>query len=275
MALSGSVSSSTYDSVGIKLTWSATQNVGKNQSTIKWTLKSYGRKSNEWWMSGNFKVVIDGSTVYSSSTRIKMYGNGATTIASGSKTLTHNNDGSKSFKVSIEAGIYTVAVNCSGSKTFTLDKIARNPNAPTAVSITAGHGNYVGLGDTVTIKWSGASGVITGYQIQYSRGNSGWKEWSAGNVTSTATSGSKTDSFTATDININGAGNAVKYRVRAMNGTLASAWKESNTLYISGVMKAKVSGAWKKGSTWVKVSGSWKRAKRVWVKVSGTWKESV
>lgn len=270
MALSGSVSSSTYDSVGIKLSWSATQDVAKNQSKISWTLKSYGRKSNEWWMAGNFKVVIDGSTVYSSSTRIKMYGNGATTIASGSKTLTHSADGTKSFKVSIEAGIYYTAVNCTGSKTFTLDKIARNPNAPTAVSITAGHGNYVGLGDTVTIKWSGASGVITGYKIQYSRGGSAWADYKT--VSTTATSGSTTDAFTGTG---NMAGYAVKYRVCALNGSLASAYKESNTLYISGVMKVKVSGAWKTGSTWVKVSGSWKRAKRVWVKVNGAWKESM
>ena len=273
MALSGSVSSSTYDSVGIKLTWSATQDVAKNQSKISWTLKSYGRKSTEWWMAGNFKVVIDGSTVYSSSTRIKMYGNGATTIASGSKTLTHSADGTKSFKVSIEAGIYYTAVNCTGSKTFTLDQIARNPNAPTAVSITAGHGNYVGLGDTVTIKWSGASGVITGYKIQYSRGGSAWSDYKT--VSTTATSGQTTDAFTSTDFNTNAAGNAVKYRVCALNGSLASAYKESNTLYISGVMKAKVSGSWKKGTTWVKVSGSWKRAKRVWVKVNGAWKESM
>lgn len=273
MALSGSVSSSTYDSVGIKLTWSATQNVGKNQSTIKWTLKSYGRKSNEWWMAGNFKVVIDGSTVYSSSTRIKMYGNGATTIASGSKTLTHSADGSKSFNVSIQAGIYYNAVNCTGSGSFTLDKIARNPNAPTSVSISAGHGNYVGIGDTVTIKWSGASGVITGYKIQYKWGNNDWTDYKS--VSSTATSGNTTDTISNSNLNIKMSGTALKYRVCALNGSLASAYKESNTLTVSGVMKVKVSGSWKKGTTWVKVSGSWKRAKRVWVKVSGTWKESV
>lgn len=272
MALSGSVKTSTYGSMGLILSWTATQNVSANTSTIKWTLKSFGRESNFWYMAGNFKVVIDGSTAYSSADRIKLYGNGATTVATGSKTITHNNDGSRSFSVSVEAGIYYVAVNCEGSATFTLDKIARTPSAPTSVSITANNGSYVGLGETVTIKWSGASGVITGYDIQYSRGNSGWKDYKS--VSSSATSGSTTDSFTSTDINVNGAGKSVQYRVRAKNGSLASGWKTSNTLTISGAMDLKVSGAWKTGSVWIKVNGSWKRAKRVWINVNGSWKQS-
>jgi hypothetical protein len=223
-------------------------------------------------MAGNFKIVIDGATAYSSSDRIKLYGNGATQVASGTKTITHNNDGSRTFKVSLEAGIYAVAVNCTGSATFTLDKIARNPNAPTSFTITAGQGDYVGLGDTLTLKWSGASGVITGYQIRYNRGNSGWKDFKT--MTTSATSGSTTDSFTSTDINVNGAGKIVQYAVRAMNGSLASAWCYSNKLTISGAMDIKVSNAWKTGSVWIKVNGTWKRAKRVWIKVNGTWKQT-
>ena len=272
MALSGSVKTSTYGSMGLIFSWTATQDVAKNQSTIKWTVKSFGNASNFYYMAGAFKVVIDGATAYSSSDRIQLFGNGATTVASGSKTLTHNSDGSKSFTVSLEAGIYTYAVNCTGSATFTLDKIARTPSAPTACTITADNGDYVGLGDTVTIKWSGASGVITGYDIQYSRGNSGWKDYKS--VSSSATSGSATDSFTSTDINVNGAGKAVQYRVRAKNGSLTSGWKASNILYVSGAMDIKVSGAWKTGSVWIKVNGTWKRAKRVWIKVNGAWKQS-
>ena len=135
MALSGSVKTSTYGSMGLIFSWSATQNVSKNQSTISWNVKSFGQASNFWYMAGNFKVVIDGSTVYSSSDRIKLYGNGATTVATGSKTLTHNNDGTRSFSVSLQAGIYYVAVNVSGSGSFTLDKIARTPSAPTSTPL--------------------------------------------------------------------------------------------------------------------------------------------
>lgn len=272
MALSGSVKTSTYGSMGLIFSWTATQSVANNTSTIKWNVKSFGKESNYYYMAGNFNVVIDGATVYSSGDRIKLYGNGATTVASGTKTITHNNDGSRSFAVSLQAGIYYVAVNCTGSATFTLDKIARNPNAPTSFSITAGQGSMVGLGDTVTLKWSGASGVITGYEIQFSRGNSGWKAYKT--VASSATSGSTTDSFTSTDINVNGAGKAVQYRIRALNGSLASAWVTSNTLTVSGAMDLKVSGAWKTGSVWVNANGTWKRAKRVWINVNGTWKQS-
>lgn len=270
--LSGSLKTSTYGSMGLVLLWTATQDIAKNQSTVKWTLKSYGKESSFYYMAGNFNVVLNGKAAYSNSDRIKLYGNGATTVATGSTVIAHNNDGTNSFTASVSAGIYTVAPNVSGSATFTLQKIPRTPSAPTSVSITANQGSYVGLGDTVTIKWSGSSGVITGYDIQYSRGNSGWKDYKS--VSTSATSGSTTDSFTSTDINVNGAGKAVKYRVRAKNGTLTSAWKESNTLTISGAMDLKVSGAWKTGSVWIKVNGTWKRAKRVWIKVNGTWKQT-
>ena len=269
--LSGSVKTSTYGSMGLVLLWTATQNVANNQSTISWTVKSFGKESNFYYMAGPVTVVINGSTVLNITDRFQMWGNGAWS-KSGTLTISHNSDGSKSFSASISAAIYTYAVNCTGSGTFTLKKIARTPSAPTACSITAGHGDYVGLGDTVTIKWSGASGVITGYDIQYSRGNSGWKDYKS--VSTSATSGSTTDSFTSTDINVNGAGKAVQYRVRAKNGSLASGWKASNKLYVSGAMHLKVSGAWKTGSTWIKVNGSWKRAKRVWIKVNGAWKQT-
>lgn len=268
MALSGSVKTSTYSGCGLQLSWSATQSVANNQSTLSWTLACFGQASNHYYKAGPITVKINGTTVLNVTDRFEMYGSYS---KSGSLKINHNDDGSKSFKVEIDAAIYTFAVNCTADATFTLDKIARTPSAPTSCSISAGYGNFVGLGDTVTIKWSGASGVITGYQIRYKRGNSGWKDWSQGNISSTATSGSKTDSFTATDIDVNGSGNAVQYAVRAMNGSLASAWCYSNTLYIQGGMKIKQSGKWQNGSVWIKVNGTWKRAKRVWIKVNGTW----
>lgn len=267
--LSGSFQTNKYDSkIGLKLSWSATQSVANNNSKLSWTLESTGGSTTAWWNAAPITVKINGTTVLSITDRFKLYGGGAWS-KTGTITIAHNDDGSKSFSASISAAIYTNAVNCTGSATFTLKKIARTPSAPTACSITAGYENFVGLGDTVTIKWSGASGVITGYDLQYSRGNSGWKDYKS--VTSSATSGSTTDSFTATNIDTNGAGQAVKYRVRAKNGSLTSAWKESNTLYISGGMDIKVSNAWKNGSVWIKVNGEWKRAKRVWIKVNGTW----
>ena len=264
MALSGSVSTSKYEGRYMQFSWTATQNTTKNTSTIKWTLKPVGGSSG-WYSTGPIKITVDSEVIYNYTGRTDMYTSWST---SGSFTLTHANDGTKSFTVKVEAAIYTYAVNCTGTKTFTLDKIARNPTAPTSFTITAGYGNYVGLGDTITLKWSGATGVITGYELQYSYGSTGWTAWKT--VTGTST----TVSFTSTDINKTGAGKAIKYRVRALNGSLTSDWKASNTLTMLGGMDLKVSNAWKTGTVWIKVNGTWKRAKRVYIKVSGSWKYS-
>lgn len=125
MALSGSVSTGDYQGRYLKLSWTATQDVSTNKSTISWTLKGAGTASSSWYMAGNFTVVIGGTTVYDkdSDYRIKLY-NG-TKVASGTTTISHGTDGKKSFSVSVKAGIYTYAKNVSGSKTFTLDTIPR------------------------------------------------------------------------------------------------------------------------------------------------------
>ena len=111
MASSGSFNTSGYSSRYLNFSWSvASQNIANNQTTINWTLKGAGGPTNNYFKAGNFAVVIDGATVYSSATRINLY-NG-TVVASGSYTLTHNADGNRSFSASAQAGIYTVAVNC-------------------------------------------------------------------------------------------------------------------------------------------------------------------
>lgn len=124
MASSGSFNTSAYDGRYLTFAWEvSSQSVANNTSTISWTLKGAGTGGSSWYNAGNFKVVINGSTVYSSSTRIKLY-NG-TLVASGNYTITHTSDGSKSFSASAQAGIYYVAVNCTGSGTFTLPQIPR------------------------------------------------------------------------------------------------------------------------------------------------------
>jgi hypothetical protein len=185
--------------------------------------------------------------------------------------VAHNSDGTKSVKITAEVGGNVMYGN--GSATVTLDKINVTPSAIGTFKISAGFGNYVGLGDIITLKWSGASGTITGYEIQYKRGNAGWETYKK--ITSTSTSGSTTDQITVQDINYNGAGKIRQYRIRSLNGSNASAWKESNALTMLGGMDLKVSNAWKMGSVWINVNGVWKRAKRIWINVNGTWKYSI
>lgn len=131
MASSGSFNTSGYSSRYLNFSWSvASQNIANNQTTINWTLKGAGGATNNWFKSGNFQVVIDGAVVYSSATRINLY-NG-TVVASGSYTITHNADGNRSFSASAQAGIYTVAVNCSGSGSWALPQIPRQATLTSA-----------------------------------------------------------------------------------------------------------------------------------------------
>lgn len=123
MANSGSFSTSQSHSRGLSFNWSlASQSITNNTSTINWSLVGNGSYSG-YITSGNFQVVIDGAVRYSSGTRINLY-NG-TVVATGSVTLGHDNAGNRSFSASAQAGIYTIAVNCSGSGSWALPTIAR------------------------------------------------------------------------------------------------------------------------------------------------------
>jgi len=135
MASSGSFNTSGYQGRYLTFAWSvSSQNVANNSTTISWTLKGAGTAQSNWYRAGNFKVVINGSTVYSSSTRIQLYD--GTVVASGNYTMTHDTNGNKTFSASAEAGIYTVAVNCTGSGSFTLPQIARAAQITAAPNFT-------------------------------------------------------------------------------------------------------------------------------------------
>lgn len=149
MALSGSFNTTAYSGRYLTFSWTATQNVAANTSTISWRLVGAGTGSG-YYMSGNFKVVIAGETVYQSATRIEL--RVGTVVATGTKTLTHNSDGTKTFSASAEAGIYTVAVNCRGSGNFTLNTI------PRASTVTATNGT---INDWATVNISRASSAFT------------------------------------------------------------------------------------------------------------------
>lgn len=126
MSSNGSFNTTGYQGRYLKFSWTVqSQSVVSNQTKISWQLVGAGQASSSYYKAGNFKVVIDGTTVYSTaeSSRINLY-NG-TVVASGTYTFTHDSSGNKSFTASAQAGIYTYAVNCTGSGSFTLPTIAR------------------------------------------------------------------------------------------------------------------------------------------------------
>ncbi len=130
MASSGSFNTTAYSNRHLTFSWSIKeQSIANNTTTINWTLKA-GGTSTVYYASGNFKVVIDGETVYSSATRIELRKD--TVVASGTKTITHNTNGQRSFSASAEAGIYTYAVNCKGSGSWELTPIPRQATVTSA-----------------------------------------------------------------------------------------------------------------------------------------------
>lgn len=121
MALSGSLNTNGYSGRYLEFSWSATQDTAKNQSKITWSLYGRGEASSGYYKAAPITVVIDGKTVLNITNRFELW-NG-TKVGSGTTTITHKTDGTRTFKVEVKAAIYSGSVNCTGSKTFTLDSI--------------------------------------------------------------------------------------------------------------------------------------------------------
>lgn len=158
-ASSGAFETSVYNAAGsqypdrIRVEWSSSQSVANNTSTIYWTVKSAGGTGNSYSyvMAGPVTVNIAGVTVFSRSDRFEMHV--GATLGSGSFTLTHNTDGTKSFSAWAEAAIYTYAVS-STKYGYSVDL----PQIPRASSISVS-GNT--MGSQLTIKISKASSSFT------------------------------------------------------------------------------------------------------------------
>ena len=202
MATSGSFNTNQYSNRGLNFSWSRTgYDIAGNYTDISWSLTGNGSKSG-YYMAGAFTVVIDGETVYSSSDRIQLW-NG-TVVASGTKRIYHNNDGTRSFSASASAGIYTYAVNVSGSGSWSLDTIPRYADI-TQFDVSAV--------DETTIKFTwGANASCDA--VQYSVDGGGWTE---GQYPTTNIGGLSAN-----------AQHSVKIRVKRTDSQL---WTESGTKY--------------------------------------------
>lgn len=162
MASSGSITTNEVEGRSLTLSWTlSSQSVEKNTSTIAWTLKGSGSASG-YVKSGAFKAVINGVTVYSVSEDNRIELRNGTTVASGNATIAHNADGTKSFALSCEAGIYTWAISATASGTHTLTTI------PRASTISASN---VNLGSATTITITRASSSFT-HTLTYAFGSS-------------------------------------------------------------------------------------------------------
>ena len=159
-----------------------TANVAANTSSITWRFEVYilrtAYASNYTATSNNFvQVTINGSTVFSTSNvgTVNIHGDGAgngnyssnpVILASGSLTIEHDSDGSKTLNVS---AIYTKnlaylqSITVSGAVTLT--KIARTAPIDSITDITLGSSNV-----SPTIKWTSPNTAYY-YKVSYACGN--------------------------------------------------------------------------------------------------------
>ena len=132
MALSGRIitnawSASSGSTWQVALDWTATQSIANNTSTISWKLVSV-TGSGGYVVISELRVKFGSEQIYYRGTSNHTNGYKNTVLASGTKTVNHNSDGSLSFTASVEAGIYQWAINKSGSGTISLDQIPRQAN---------------------------------------------------------------------------------------------------------------------------------------------------
>lgn len=183
MATSGSFQTNEYHGSkhkGLQFNWSRTgYDIAGNYSDIYWEWVGFGSTSGYHELHNSY-LNVDGERVYTqkSGTSKQLY-NG-TVVASGTKRIYHNNDGTKSFSADGGGGVYTNAVNCTGSGSWDLDTIPRYfTSAPTLTLVSKTE-------TTATFRWTTPE---TCDQAQYKIGSGSWIDIYSG---SGATSGTFT-----------------------------------------------------------------------------------
>lgn len=231
MALSGTISSSIHSGhYTLRISWSATQNITNNTSTI--TAKMYLVQDASWSLNIGTRsnsCTIDG--VATAFTSPKISSNGGSTILLGtvSRTVNHNTDGSRSVDISatfnINATISGTKYNSiTASSTVTLDTIPR----VSSFSLSA---STVELGKSITISITRQSTAFT-HRIKYV-----WGQQSGTIATGVATSQAWTVPLSLANYIPNGTSGMCYITVETMNGSTVIG---SQTKAITGTVPASI-----------------------------------
>ncbi len=172
MALSGTISNSIHSGhYTLRISWSATQNITANTSTI--TAKMYLVLDPSWSLSIKSRsntCTIDGVATSFSSPAISSNGGSTILLGTVSRTVNHAADGTRNVAISatfnIDATISGTKYNSiTASATVTLDTIPR----VSSFSLSA---SSVVLGNAITISIARQSSSFT-HRIKYSWGQQG------------------------------------------------------------------------------------------------------
>lgn len=183
MAANGSTSVvvTAYDTLKFNW-WQVNQNVTNNTTTVGWNLQliagTHGLISSS--VSKAWSVTVNGTT-YSGTNTVGVGNNATKTLASGTTTITHNADGSKSFAYAFSQE-FAITFNGSyvgtksGSGSGTLNTIPRATQPTLSVS-------SVDMGSAVTINTPRASSSFT-HDLAYKFAGSDWLSIATGVGTS-------------------------------------------------------------------------------------------
>lgn len=277
MALSGTITGG-IDHYRLLIEWSATQKVTENASYV--TARMYLNNDYNIVVGSRTETTMKVGSSTTTGTAPAVSGTGKRLLlTTASIKVPHASDGTASVTISgsypVKATLtingvskYYASFTVSGS--VSLNKINRTPGTPgTPKGGSLGRGGYIYQNEAPGLTWSGASGTVTGYEVQMrylARSGGSWSGWSTiGNPSGTSL---PSYSWTKSDAV---AGGKVEFRVRAKNGSLAGAWSGSLSLKIDGGGWVKTTNGWKYGSIWVRTASEWKRSGRTWVKASGGW----
>ena len=178
MALSGKISGSYNANYDCELRWSATQSITNNTSTIKaqWYMiktQNYDSYNN----SGDSRVTLNiGGTTYSKYISFDFRNKAVGTtilLATYSRTITHNSDGTKSVAIS---GTHTTGLDSLGTKT--LSGTASLDTIPRASSVSASN-MTMGTASTITVTKKNSSFT---HRVYYSFGSKSNVEITSGAV---------------------------------------------------------------------------------------------
>lgn len=171
MATSGSFSTGTSGYGGgypnkLTFTWSlASQSTQNNTSTINWRVYADGGSNGYWQALYHPSCNVDGEG-HSGGTVNASQGQ---TIFSGTKVISHNSDGTKTFSASASGGFYSSGNNASGSGSWVLPTIAR-ASQPSCITYPNTTQNVGAIGSTFTIHMNRKSSAFT-HTVRYAFGS--------------------------------------------------------------------------------------------------------
>lgn len=176
MATSGSTTVKVTNWNSLKFSWEiASQSIAQNTSTVNWKLEliatSDGYISSSVSKAGS--VSIDSNTVSQFTAKIGINNNSTKTLASGTRTITHAADGTKTstyrfqmeFNITFD-GVYIGTVSGGGAMELKTIHRASQPSCITWPEHTQDVGEF---GDTISIHMNRASSALT-HTVRYQFG---------------------------------------------------------------------------------------------------------